>query len=83
MNSLEGSLHSKYIAVTPKKETMNLGTEQYNLKLIRKNYLRRLLCYVITGTIIYYCRTDIDEAKVLSALQHKSKYKPKINLDLF
>ena len=29
--------------------------------------------------IDYYCRTDIDKARVISALQHKSKF----NFDLF
>ena len=33
--------------------------------------------------INYYCRTDIDEARVISALRHKSKYKSKFNFDLF
>ena len=32
--------------------------------------------------INYQCRTDIDEAKVISALQHKSKYKSKLNFEL-
>ena len=30
----------------------------------------------------YQCRTDIDEAKVISALQHESKYKSKLNFEL-
>ena len=33
--------------------------------------------------INYHCRTDIDEAKAISALQHKLKYKSKFNFKLF
>ena len=34
---------------------------------------------VVIDTINYYCRSDIDEARVILALQHKSKF----NLDVF
>ena len=53
------------------------------VSLIRTIYFLRLKAENTAITWAGHGKTDIDEAKVISALQHMSKYKSKFNFDLF